>query len=403
MKKILSAIGALLLVAAAITLAGAPASATYGGGPKQHLNCEVIKADYHRPLTNGDHVNLEYEKTDGSKAQVNVYVDLNVDGGWNTMGLRYSDGTTAPLTRGEVKAGNIVFHYSKLINLDWYKVTFVQTNQTDTWPSLECGKKPSPELTPSATPTPEPTTTPTPEPSESPTPTPEPTPTTEPTPEPTPTVTPEPTPTPEPTVTPTPEPTVEPTPTPTPTVEPTPEPTPTPTPTLPTPSPTLPMPPVIVPWDYTPTASATCQWFTFSHPAVQGANLGLEINGGGPQGYQAGQLVRIPVLKDRPPVVTFTVYARSIEPDKHGQYRYEKLGSTKLTAPTPCGHGTVPPDRTPEPKPSGIGTPAYEPHPSGNLPTTGGNATGAWVMATIGGIAIALGGIALTIRRRREI
>ncbi len=205
------------------------------GAPEPTLTCERIIVNYHRPLTNGDHINMTIRSAAG-EFQVNAYVDLNIAGGYNGMGLRFSDGSTRPLTQAEIQAGVIDWAYpthARIVALNGapFEVIFLQANQHDSWPGLHCGGEPTP-VTPEPTPvTPEPTPV-----------TPEPTPVT---PEPTP-VTPEPTPvTPEPTPV-TPEPTpVTPEPTPV-TPEPTPV-TPEPTPVTPEPTPVTPEPTPVAP------------------------------------------------------------------------------------------------------------------------------------------------------------
>jgi len=141
-RRWLLCIMALLASLLLAPMAAAPASAGGGSAPKQHLTCEAITVDYKRPLVNGDHINLQFDP--GAK-QVNAYVDRNIQDGYDTLGIRFSDGTTQPLTKEQVNSGKISWDYSKKIGLDWFKVTFVQTNQTDTWPNLECGKKPEPK------------------------------------------------------------------------------------------------------------------------------------------------------------------------------------------------------------------------------------------------------------------
>ncbi|GAA5200740.1 hypothetical protein [Microbacterium jejuense] len=118
--------------------------------PAQDLDCVAITADYGRALTNGDHINITYDEA--AKKQVNAYVDLNVAGGWKTLGIRFSDGTTKPLTESDVKSGKIAWAYSELIPAGKYTISFVQTNQTDTYPNLTCGEDEQPVVvTPSVT------------------------------------------------------------------------------------------------------------------------------------------------------------------------------------------------------------------------------------------------------------
>jgi hypothetical protein len=112
--------------------------------PTQDLDCVAITVDYGRALTNGDHINITYDEA--KKKQVNASVDLNVAGGWNTLGIRFSDGSTKPLTESDVKSGKISWAYSELIPTSSYAISFVQTNDTDTWPNLECGQDEQPEV-----------------------------------------------------------------------------------------------------------------------------------------------------------------------------------------------------------------------------------------------------------------
>ncbi|MCL4830020.1 MAG: hypothetical protein KJZ95_21875, partial [Caldilinea sp.] len=139
------------------------------GTPTPTLTCERITVDYHRLLTNGDHINMTI-KSGAREFQVNAYVDLNIVGGYNGMGLRFSDGATRPLTQAEINSGIIEWAYPThasimALNGALYEVAFLQANQHDSWPALTCGNEPTPtetttpEPTPSATPSPTPTLT----------------------------------------------------------------------------------------------------------------------------------------------------------------------------------------------------------------------------------------------------
>lgn len=131
------------------------------GAPTQTVQCDAISADYHRPLTNGDHINVDISvRVDGKVTtldQVNMYVDQNVTGGasyngQNNLGLRWKilgvEQTLdpIPLTLDQVMAGVITFNYApkltealaKLGHSSWI-VSFVQTNHTDIWYEFECG------------------------------------------------------------------------------------------------------------------------------------------------------------------------------------------------------------------------------------------------------------------------
>jgi hypothetical protein len=126
---------------------GIPTVAHATENPTQDVTCDAISADYHRPLTNGDHINVTLDPPGG---QVNVYVDQNIAGGasyngQNNLGLRWNifgAQWTTPLTLEQVLSGVITFNYGEAVKatgVNTWKVTFVQTNSTDTWPNLECG------------------------------------------------------------------------------------------------------------------------------------------------------------------------------------------------------------------------------------------------------------------------
>lgn len=146
-KKIIAWGLLVVLVLGSIFAFTAPADATTN--PEQTLECEVIGVDYMRPLVNGDHINMEIQRPDGSKYQVNAYVDRNVAGGYNTLGLRINGFDPIPLTKEVIESGYLVWRYGDYINDDIYRVTFVQTNSTDTWPDKDC-----PEVPPTTEPTP---------------------------------------------------------------------------------------------------------------------------------------------------------------------------------------------------------------------------------------------------------
>ncbi|MDE0545316.1 hypothetical protein [Microbacterium sp. C7(2022)] len=115
--------------------------------PIQTLACDTITVDYRRPLVNGDHINLEFTPAEGGgNKQVNLYVDRNIAGGYDTLGLRMPGGQTQPLTEAEVRSGVITWTYSEFISsVGGYTVAFVQTNETDTWPKLDCTTEEEPE------------------------------------------------------------------------------------------------------------------------------------------------------------------------------------------------------------------------------------------------------------------
>jgi len=114
--------------------------------PTQTVTCDVISGNYNRPLTNGDHINATITPP-GS--QVNMYVDQNVPGGasyngQNNLGLRWKilgvDQTPIPLTLDQIKAGIITLPYGAKLTQPSWTVSFVQTNETDTWPEFKCNR-----------------------------------------------------------------------------------------------------------------------------------------------------------------------------------------------------------------------------------------------------------------------
>lgn len=98
------------------------------GGPDHTLTCDTTEFSVGRALENGDHINMDIAQGD-KKFQVNAYVDRNIPGGYDTLGLRFSDGTSRPLAQEEVVAGVIEFQYGDLIEGD-YTVEWVQYNST---------------------------------------------------------------------------------------------------------------------------------------------------------------------------------------------------------------------------------------------------------------------------------
>jgi hypothetical protein len=112
--------------------------------PKQEINCDEIYRDFGRALTNGDHINAEVTDSTGTY-QINVYVDRNIAGGYDTLGFRYSDGSpNRPLTKAEVEAGRIWLSVKDRVKVkDYYTVNFVQINESENWPKLKCGTPPA--------------------------------------------------------------------------------------------------------------------------------------------------------------------------------------------------------------------------------------------------------------------
>lgn len=150
-KRGVSALAALALTTGGVLSMATTASATTDM-PSQDVSCEAITADYHRPLTNGDHINVNIEQTDHSVKQVNMYVDQNIAGGasydgQNNLGLRWKilgvEQTPIPLSLDQVKAGIINFSYGAALKqqgVNSWTLTWVQTNNNDTNYTLECGE-----------------------------------------------------------------------------------------------------------------------------------------------------------------------------------------------------------------------------------------------------------------------
>ncbi|HHY55971.1 MAG TPA: hypothetical protein GYA08_11095, partial [Chloroflexi bacterium] len=131
-----------------------PTPSAPSGAPTPKLTCDLIAVDYHRPLTNGDHINMTI-KSGANEFQVNAYVDLNIAGGYNGLGVRFSDGATRPLTQAEVASGVIEWAYpthASIVALNGapFQVTFLQANQHDSWPALACGNEPTPTEMPAS-------------------------------------------------------------------------------------------------------------------------------------------------------------------------------------------------------------------------------------------------------------
>ena len=149
-RVIVSMLTSFALAVGFVALSATAANAT--GGPSQDVNCDTITANYHRALTNGDHINVEVSP----HGQVNMYVDQNIPGGasyngQNNLGLRWkilgAEQTPIPLTQAQIESGVITFNYGSALKakgITNWKVTFVQTNSTDTWPNKECGTPPPP-------------------------------------------------------------------------------------------------------------------------------------------------------------------------------------------------------------------------------------------------------------------
>lgn len=112
------------IILAALAVSGG----LFMGGPSHDLTCESTGFYTGGKLTNGDHINMDITQG-GKKFQVNVQVDRNIEGGYDTLGLRLPGGATYPLSEDEVNAGIIVFDYGDFIEGD-YTVEWVQYNSS---------------------------------------------------------------------------------------------------------------------------------------------------------------------------------------------------------------------------------------------------------------------------------
>ena len=149
MKRLLKRLTALggigaLVAALFVGLTALPAAANYTG-----IDCTTAYLDPHRPLVNGDHINIDVVQGN-SKFQVNAYVDRNIPGGWETFGLRLKTPggeVTVPLTESEVK-DPLRFNYGKYLS-GAFTVEWAQFNEgpyfnptRDPAKFLTCGEPP---------------------------------------------------------------------------------------------------------------------------------------------------------------------------------------------------------------------------------------------------------------------
>jgi hypothetical protein len=131
MKKTLTGIAlALMIGLGAVT---APTTA-YAGGYDPEVDCTSAGFGTGRALTNSDHINMDIAQ-DGRKFQLNAYVDRNVPGGFDTLGIRINGHGSIPLTEAQVKAGALVFDYSsylsskKAFTVEWAQFNSSYFNQ----------------------------------------------------------------------------------------------------------------------------------------------------------------------------------------------------------------------------------------------------------------------------------
>lgn len=142
-RKWFASVLAALLVAGGLTVVTAlPASAN-----NTNITCTTAWLEPHRALQNGDHINIDVS-IDGKTSQVNAYVDRNIEGGWDTLGLRLTTPKgqiQVPLTEAEVKSGRLTFNFGQYIE-GAYGVQWAQFNNSyfnadrNPYKFLECGK-----------------------------------------------------------------------------------------------------------------------------------------------------------------------------------------------------------------------------------------------------------------------
>lgn len=143
-KRIAAVIAGAMLIGASL-FAAAPAHA---GGYDPEVDCTSAGFGTGRALTNGDHINMDIVQN-GQKFQLNAYVDRNVQGGFDTLGIRINGHGSIPLTEAQVKAGALVFDYSSYLpSTKPHKVEWVQFNSSyfnqnrDPGKVLNCGEEP---------------------------------------------------------------------------------------------------------------------------------------------------------------------------------------------------------------------------------------------------------------------
>lgn len=113
MKKTLTGIALALMIGLGVV--SAPTTA-YAGGTEPEVTCEYagygVKGGVLKP---GAHINLEYQQQ-GQTKQVNAYIDRNVQGGYDTLGIRINGYPAIPLTEAQVKTGAFKFDYAQYID-----------------------------------------------------------------------------------------------------------------------------------------------------------------------------------------------------------------------------------------------------------------------------------------------
>ena len=126
-----------------VTATALPASAN-----NIDITCTTAWLEPHLALQNGDHNNNDIS-AGGQKFQTNAYVDRNIAGGYDTLGLRLTTPKgqiQVPLTESEVKSGRLTFNFGQYLT-GKYTVEWAQFNNSyfnqDRKPNkfLDCGKE----------------------------------------------------------------------------------------------------------------------------------------------------------------------------------------------------------------------------------------------------------------------
>lgn len=113
MKKTLTT---LAITALALLGAVSVPAAAHAGGTEPEVTCEYVGYGVQGGvLKPGAHINLEY-KQQGQTKQVNAQIDRNIQGGYDTLGIRINGHDPIPLTEAQVKAGAFSFDYAQYID-----------------------------------------------------------------------------------------------------------------------------------------------------------------------------------------------------------------------------------------------------------------------------------------------
>lgn len=125
MKKTLTT---LAITALALLGALSVPAAAHAGGTEPEVTCDYAGFNTGRALSSGDHVNMDIVQ-DGKKFQLNAYVDRNIQGGFDTLGIRINGHPPIPLTEAQVKTGVLKFDYAQYLPATTpHKVEWVQYN-----------------------------------------------------------------------------------------------------------------------------------------------------------------------------------------------------------------------------------------------------------------------------------